>query len=188
MPDGRTPQPGGWNRIHLIVEDLGDEVERLRAAGLTFRNDIISGPGGQQILLDDPAGQPDRALPTRRRLTSTDPCCTDSCTPSTCAVSRYVPSSSVDACGPPSPSGRRDGHHSGGTRRVRAGERGAGARGGSRRRATEWTTRSCHPRAEIDLGPATGRPRLRAGTTGHGAAGRRSRPPAGRQKTRDQPL
>ena len=56
MPDGRTPEPGGWNRIHLIVEDLAGEVERLRAAGLTFRNDIVSGPGGQQILLDDPAG------------------------------------------------------------------------------------------------------------------------------------
>jgi catechol 2,3-dioxygenase-like lactoylglutathione lyase family enzyme len=58
MPDGRTPQPGGWNRIHLIVEDLAGEVERLRAAGLTFRNDIVSGPGGQQILLEDPAGNP----------------------------------------------------------------------------------------------------------------------------------
>ena len=56
MPDGRTPEPGGWNRIHLIVEDLAAEVERLRAAGLTFRNDIVSGPGGQQILLEDPAG------------------------------------------------------------------------------------------------------------------------------------
>ena len=58
MPDGRTPEPGGWNRIHLIVEDIAGEVERLRAAGLTFRNDIVSGPGGQQILLDDPAGNP----------------------------------------------------------------------------------------------------------------------------------
>ena len=58
MPDGRTPQPGGLNRIHLVVEDLAGEVERLRAAGLTFRNDIVSGPGGQQILLDDPAGNP----------------------------------------------------------------------------------------------------------------------------------
>ena len=58
MPDGRTPQPGGWNRIHLVVEDLAGEVERLRAAGLTFRNDIVSGPGGQQILVDDPAGNP----------------------------------------------------------------------------------------------------------------------------------
>ncbi len=56
MPDGRTPEPGGWNRIHLIVEDLAAEAQRLRGAGLTFRNDIVSGPGGQQILLDDPSG------------------------------------------------------------------------------------------------------------------------------------
>ena len=58
MPDGRTPEPGGWNRIHLIVEDIATEVERLRAAGLTFRNDIVSGPGGRQILIDDPSGNP----------------------------------------------------------------------------------------------------------------------------------
>ena len=58
MPDGRTPEPGGWNRIHFIVDDIESEVERLRSAGLTFRNDIISGPGGQQILLEDPAGNP----------------------------------------------------------------------------------------------------------------------------------
>jgi catechol 2,3-dioxygenase-like lactoylglutathione lyase family enzyme len=58
MPDGRTPQPGGWNRIHLIVDDIAAEVQRLRDAGLTFRNDIVSGPGGQQILLDDPSGNP----------------------------------------------------------------------------------------------------------------------------------
>jgi catechol 2,3-dioxygenase-like lactoylglutathione lyase family enzyme len=58
MPDGRTPEPGGWNRIHLIVEDVGAEVDRLRAAGLTFRNDIVSGPGGQQIVVDDPSGNP----------------------------------------------------------------------------------------------------------------------------------
>jgi catechol 2,3-dioxygenase-like lactoylglutathione lyase family enzyme len=58
MPDGRTPQPGGWNRIHLIVDDIAAEVERLRAADLTFRNDIVNGPGGQQILLEDPAGNP----------------------------------------------------------------------------------------------------------------------------------
>jgi len=56
MPDGRVPEPGGWNRIHLIVDDLAGEVERLRTAGLTFRNDIVTGPGGQQIVLDDPAG------------------------------------------------------------------------------------------------------------------------------------
>jgi catechol 2,3-dioxygenase-like lactoylglutathione lyase family enzyme len=58
MPDGRTPEPGGWNRIHFIVDDIEADVERLRSAGLTFRNDIISGPGGQQILLEDPAGNP----------------------------------------------------------------------------------------------------------------------------------
>ena len=58
MPDGRTPGPGGWNRIHLIVEDLGAEVERLRGAGVGFRNDIVKGPGGRQILLDDPSGNP----------------------------------------------------------------------------------------------------------------------------------
>ena len=56
MPDGRTPGPGGWNRIHLIVEDIEREVERLRAAGLSFRNDIVTGPGGQQILVEDPSG------------------------------------------------------------------------------------------------------------------------------------
>jgi catechol 2,3-dioxygenase-like lactoylglutathione lyase family enzyme len=58
MPDGRTPAPGGWNRIHLIVDDIAAEVERLRGAGLTFRNDIVTGPGGQQILVDDPSGNP----------------------------------------------------------------------------------------------------------------------------------
>ena len=58
MPDGRVPQPGGWNRIHLIVDDIEREVERLRAAGLPFRNDIVTGPGGRQILLDDPDGNP----------------------------------------------------------------------------------------------------------------------------------
>ena len=58
MSDGRTPGPGGWNRIHLIVDDITAEVERLRAVGLSFRNDIVSGPGGQQILLEDPSGNP----------------------------------------------------------------------------------------------------------------------------------
>lgn len=56
MPDGAAPEPGGWNRIQLVVEDISAEVERLRAAGVSFRNDIISGPGGQQVLLRDPAG------------------------------------------------------------------------------------------------------------------------------------
>jgi catechol 2,3-dioxygenase-like lactoylglutathione lyase family enzyme len=58
MPDGRQPAPGGWNRIHLIVDDLAAEVARLRAAGLAFRNDIVTGPGGSQIVLDDPSGNP----------------------------------------------------------------------------------------------------------------------------------
>ncbi len=56
MPDGEKPGPGGWNRIHFIVDDIEDEVGRLREAGATFRNDIISGPGGKQILLQDPSG------------------------------------------------------------------------------------------------------------------------------------
>jgi catechol 2,3-dioxygenase-like lactoylglutathione lyase family enzyme len=56
MPDGRVPGPGGWNRIQLIFDDLAAEVERLRAAGLRFRNDIVRGPGGLQILLEDPSG------------------------------------------------------------------------------------------------------------------------------------
>ena len=58
MPDGRTPEPGGWNRIHLIVTDITAEVDRLRAAGVKFRNDIVTGPGGRQILLEDPSGNP----------------------------------------------------------------------------------------------------------------------------------
>lgn len=56
MPDGRRPVPGGWNRIQLVVDDLAAEVDRLRAAGLHFLNDIVTGPGGSQILLDDPSG------------------------------------------------------------------------------------------------------------------------------------
>jgi len=55
MPDGERPGPGGWNRIHLIVDDLAAEVARLRAAGAQFRNDIVTGPGGSQILLVDPS-------------------------------------------------------------------------------------------------------------------------------------
>jgi catechol 2,3-dioxygenase-like lactoylglutathione lyase family enzyme len=58
MPDGRKPEPGGWNRIHFVVDDIEAEVERLRAAGVDFRNDIVSGPGGRQILVDDPSGNP----------------------------------------------------------------------------------------------------------------------------------
>jgi catechol 2,3-dioxygenase-like lactoylglutathione lyase family enzyme len=56
MADGVKPGPGGWNRIHLIVEDIEAEVARLRAAGAPFRNEILSGPGGQQVLLQDPSG------------------------------------------------------------------------------------------------------------------------------------
>ena len=58
MPDGRTPEPGGWNRIHLIVDDIDAEVARLRREGAAFRNEIVSGPGGRQIVLDDPSGNP----------------------------------------------------------------------------------------------------------------------------------
>jgi catechol 2,3-dioxygenase-like lactoylglutathione lyase family enzyme len=56
MPDGVKPKPGGWNRIHFIVDDLDAEVARLRETGATFRNDIVVGPGGKQILLQDPSG------------------------------------------------------------------------------------------------------------------------------------
>jgi catechol 2,3-dioxygenase-like lactoylglutathione lyase family enzyme len=56
MPDGVIPVPGGWNRIHLIVDDLAAEVDRLRGTGLSFRNDVVTGPGGSQILLKDPSG------------------------------------------------------------------------------------------------------------------------------------
>jgi catechol 2,3-dioxygenase-like lactoylglutathione lyase family enzyme len=55
MPDGAKPGPGGWNRIHLIVDDIDAEVARLREEGATFRNDIVTGPGGSQILLEDPS-------------------------------------------------------------------------------------------------------------------------------------
>ena len=56
MPDGRRPGPGGWNRLHFIVDDIEAEVARLRSAGVRFRNDIVTGPGGSQILLEDPSG------------------------------------------------------------------------------------------------------------------------------------
>lgn len=56
MPDGERPHPGGWNRIHLVVDDLQAEVVRLRAEGVKFRNDVVAGPGGLQILLVDPSG------------------------------------------------------------------------------------------------------------------------------------
>ena len=56
MPDGTTPGPGGWNRIHFVTADLEAEVARLRDAGVRFRNDIVDGPGGRQILVEDPSG------------------------------------------------------------------------------------------------------------------------------------
>jgi catechol 2,3-dioxygenase-like lactoylglutathione lyase family enzyme len=58
LPDGRRAEPGGWNRIHFVVDDLEAEVERLRAAGVPFRSEIVTGPGGSQIVLDDPSGNP----------------------------------------------------------------------------------------------------------------------------------
>jgi catechol 2,3-dioxygenase-like lactoylglutathione lyase family enzyme len=56
MPDGDRPKPGGWNHIHFVVDDINAEVTRLQKAGVTFRNEIVTGPGGSQILLQDPAG------------------------------------------------------------------------------------------------------------------------------------
>ena len=67
MPDGRRPEPGGWNRIQLIVDDIGAEVARLRGQGLGFRNDVISGPGGSQILLEDPSGNVIELFQPRKR-------------------------------------------------------------------------------------------------------------------------
>jgi catechol 2,3-dioxygenase-like lactoylglutathione lyase family enzyme len=58
MPDGRIPQPGGWNRFTLEVDDLAAVVERLREDGVSFRNDIVPGMGGKQVLIDDPSGNP----------------------------------------------------------------------------------------------------------------------------------
>ena len=58
MPDGRQPGPGGWNRIHLLVDDIHAEVARLRGAGVSFRSDVVTGPGGKQIVMDDPSGNP----------------------------------------------------------------------------------------------------------------------------------
>ena len=66
MPDGRAPEPGGWNRFVVEVEDLEPIVERLREAGATFRNDIVNGPGGRQILVDDPDGNPIELFEARR--------------------------------------------------------------------------------------------------------------------------
>jgi catechol 2,3-dioxygenase-like lactoylglutathione lyase family enzyme len=58
MPDGRQPGPGGWNRIQLVVSDLAAEIARLRTEGVRFRNEIVTGPGGSQILIEDPSGNP----------------------------------------------------------------------------------------------------------------------------------
>jgi glyoxylase I family protein len=58
MPDGRLPQPGGWNRFVLEVEDIHAVVSKLKQAGAVFRNDVISGPGGSQVLVEDPSGNP----------------------------------------------------------------------------------------------------------------------------------
>ena len=58
MPDGARPMPGGWNRIEIVVDDLAAEVDRLRDEGVPFRNDIVTGPGGSQIVVDDPDGNP----------------------------------------------------------------------------------------------------------------------------------
>lgn len=58
MPDGRVPEPGGWNRVVLVVDDIEAEVDRLRGAGAAFRNTVVTGVGGKQILLDDPSGNP----------------------------------------------------------------------------------------------------------------------------------
>jgi catechol 2,3-dioxygenase-like lactoylglutathione lyase family enzyme len=67
MPDGRKPTAGGWNRIQIEVEDLERQVEALRTAGAHFRNDIVTGFGGKQILLDDPAGNPIELFEPPRR-------------------------------------------------------------------------------------------------------------------------
>ena len=67
MPDGTRPGPGGWNRIHFIVDDIEAEVVRLRAAGVRFRSEIVTGPGGTQIVLDDPSGNPIELFQPARR-------------------------------------------------------------------------------------------------------------------------
>ena len=66
MPDGRQPTPGGWNRLVIEVADLETLVANLKAAGLKFRNEIIDGPGGKQILAEDPAGNPLELFEARR--------------------------------------------------------------------------------------------------------------------------
>lgn len=56
MADGETPEPGGWNRLHFVVDDIESETARLKEAGVSFRNEVVSGPGGSQVLVIDPAG------------------------------------------------------------------------------------------------------------------------------------
>src|SRR5215212_7863962 len=68
MPDGRNPEPGGWNRIQLEVDDLSSEVEALRETEAHFRNEIVGGRGGKQILLEDPLRQPHRTFRTPKEL------------------------------------------------------------------------------------------------------------------------
>jgi catechol 2,3-dioxygenase-like lactoylglutathione lyase family enzyme len=58
MPDGRKPEPGGWNRLVLEVDDLEARVAALKSAGVSFRNEVVTGPGGRQVLLEDPDGNP----------------------------------------------------------------------------------------------------------------------------------
>jgi catechol 2,3-dioxygenase-like lactoylglutathione lyase family enzyme len=58
MPDGRLPEPGGWNRFSIEVTDLADMVDKLRAAGIPFRNEVVTGIGGKQVLIEDPSGNP----------------------------------------------------------------------------------------------------------------------------------
>jgi catechol 2,3-dioxygenase-like lactoylglutathione lyase family enzyme len=67
MPDGRLPAPGGWNRIQLRVDDLSATVDKMRKAGLHFRNDLVKGNGGNQILLEDPSGNPVELFEPNRR-------------------------------------------------------------------------------------------------------------------------
>ena len=67
LPDGREQEPGGWNRLHVEVDDLAGEVARLRSAGVSFRTgDVISGPGGSQVIINDPSGNPVELFESRR--------------------------------------------------------------------------------------------------------------------------
>jgi catechol 2,3-dioxygenase-like lactoylglutathione lyase family enzyme len=67
LPDGRRQEPGGWNRVHIELTDLAAEVARLRAKGVPFRtNDIVTGPGGAQVIIEDPSGNPVELFEARR--------------------------------------------------------------------------------------------------------------------------